>query len=50
MNLYFVEVHTIWTTPVDVPDRTPFDKDSKHMAYDSEYAHRVWCIIAHSIS
>jgi Family of unknown function (DUF5996) len=32
---------TIWTTPVEVPDRTPFDKDQKHAAYDLEYAQRV---------
>jgi hypothetical protein len=32
---------TIWTTPVEVPDRTPFDKDQKHAAYDPEYAQRV---------
>ena len=25
---------TIWTTPVEVPDRTPFEKDQKHAAYD----------------
>jgi hypothetical protein len=28
----------IWTKPVEVPDRTPFDKDQKHAAYDPEYA------------
>ena len=32
---------TIWTKPVEVPDRTPFDKDQKHTAYDPEYAQRV---------
>jgi Family of unknown function (DUF5996) len=36
---------TIWTTPVEVPDRTPFEKDEKHAAYDPEYAQRVWCIL-----
>ncbi|HVP82416.1 MAG TPA: DUF5996 family protein, partial [Nitrososphaeraceae archaeon] len=27
---------TIWTTPVEVQDRTPFEKDFKHTTYDSE--------------
>jgi Family of unknown function (DUF5996) len=39
---------TIWTTPVEVPDRTPFDKDFKHTVYDPEYAHKTWRIIAHT--
>src|SRR5215216_4310538 len=37
---------TIWTTPVEVEDRTPFEKDQKHAAYDPEYAQRVWRILA----
>src|SRR2546425_4802787 len=32
----------IWTTPVEVADRTPFEKDYKHAAYDPEYAQRCW--------
>jgi hypothetical protein len=36
---------TIWTTPVEVQDRTPFEKDQKHAAYDPEYAHRLWRIL-----
>jgi len=36
----------IWTTPVEVPDRTPFENDRKHAAYDPEYAQRVWRIMA----
>jgi hypothetical protein len=36
---------TIWTTPVEVPDRTPFEQDRKHAAYDSEYAQRFWRIL-----
>ena len=36
---------SIWTTPVEVPDRTPFDKDFKHTAYDPEYAQRAWHIL-----
>ena len=37
---------TIWTTPVEVQDRTPFEKDEKHATYDPEYARRVWRIMA----
>lgn len=37
---------TIWTTPVEVADRTPFEKDQKHAAYDPEYAQRFWRILA----
>jgi uncharacterized protein DUF5996 len=37
---------TIWTTPVEVADRTPFEKDEKHSTYDPEYAQRVWRILA----
>jgi Family of unknown function (DUF5996) len=37
---------TIWTTPVEVSDRTPFEKDQKHSTYDPEYAQRVWRILA----
>jgi hypothetical protein len=37
---------TIWTTPVEVQDRTPFEMDRKHASYDPEYAQRVWRILA----
>ena len=37
---------TIWTTPVEVQDRTPFENDQKHAAYDPEYAQRFWRILA----
>jgi Family of unknown function (DUF5996) len=37
---------TIWTTPVEVQDRTPFEKDEIHAAYDPEYAQKVWRIMA----
>src|SRR3989475_1000274 len=33
---------SIWTTPVEVADRAPFEKDYKHAAYDPEYAQRCW--------
>ena len=36
---------SIWTTPVEVQDRTPFEKDQKHAAYDPEYAQRFWRIL-----
>ena len=29
---------TIWTTPVEVPDRTPFEQAKRHKSYDPEYA------------
>lgn len=37
---------TIWTTPVEVPNRTPFEKDQEHASYDPEYAQRFWRILA----
>jgi hypothetical protein len=36
---------TIWTTPVEVEDRTPFEQDQKHAAYDPQYAQRAWRIL-----
>jgi hypothetical protein len=35
----------IWTTPVEVSDRTPFEKDVKHSAYDAQYIRRCWKIL-----
>jgi uncharacterized protein DUF5996 len=35
----------IWTMPVEVEDRTPFEEDRRHSAYDPEYAQRVWRIL-----
>jgi hypothetical protein len=37
---------TIWSTPVEIPDRTPFEQDTKHKSYDPEYVQRFWCILA----
>ena len=37
---------TIWTTPVEVPDRTPFEQAKRHKSYDPEYAQRFWRILA----
>ena len=35
----------IWTTPVEVEDRTPFEKDHIHASYDPDYAQRCWRIL-----
>jgi len=35
----------IWTTPVEVADRTPFELDQHHCAYDPDYANRCWRIL-----
>jgi hypothetical protein len=35
----------IWTTPVEVPDPIPFEKDTVHAAYDPDYANRFWRIL-----
>jgi uncharacterized protein DUF5996 len=36
---------TVWTTPVEVADRTPFERDTHHCAYDQDYANRCWRIL-----
>lgn len=36
---------SIWTIPVEVEDRTPFEEDHHHAAYDPEYAQRCWRIL-----
>ena len=35
----------IWTAPVEVEDRTSFEQDRHHTAYDPEYAQHVWRIL-----
>jgi hypothetical protein len=35
----------IWTTPVELPDPVPFEKDREHGAYDPDYANRFWRIL-----
>lgn len=35
----------IWTTPVEVPNPVPFEKDVQHASYDREHAHRFWQIL-----
>jgi Family of unknown function (DUF5996) len=37
---------SIWTVPVEVPERTAFELDETHASYDAEYAHRFWRILA----
>jgi len=36
-----IDVH-IWTKPVEIADRTPFDVDREHAAYDADAAHAFW--------
>jgi hypothetical protein len=46
-TLKSLDLHiNIWTTPVEVQDRTPFEKDEKHASYDPEYSQRLWCILS----
>jgi hypothetical protein len=35
----------IWTTPCEIPDPTPFEKDHMHAAYDPEAMHTFWRIM-----
>ncbi len=41
LNSLGIEVH-IWTTPVEVPDQTPFEQDTRHGQYDPEHVHSFW--------
>jgi hypothetical protein len=36
---------SIWTTPVEVPERIPFEQDTKHASYDKEYTNRFWRVL-----
>jgi len=36
----------VWPMPVEVPRPVRFNLDESHAAYDSEYAHRFWQILA----
>ena len=38
----------IWPVPVEVADRTRFDMDSSHAAYDPTYANAFWRVLAQS--
>ncbi len=35
----------ITTTPCEVPDAIPFDRDYTHASYDKDYAHRFWRVL-----
>lgn len=35
----------IWTTPVEVPERIPFEQDHTHATYDPEYARHHWKVL-----
>ena len=35
----------IWTTPVEVPNPIPFEKDTVHASYDADAAHKFWHIL-----
>lgn len=35
----------IWTTPVEMPERIPFELDTKHSAYDRDYAEKFWKVL-----
>ncbi|HTW32876.1 MAG TPA: DUF5996 family protein [Candidatus Sulfotelmatobacter sp.] len=35
----------IWTTPCEIPDPIPFEKDHLHAAYDPEAVHTFWRIL-----
>lgn len=35
----------IWTVPVEVEQRIPFEQDQTHTTYDPEYAHRFWQLL-----
>ncbi len=38
----------IWTVPVEVETRIPFEQDRTHAAYDGDYAQRFWRILVQS--
>jgi hypothetical protein len=38
----------IWTTPVEVPERPPFEQDSRHATYDPEYVQRFFRVLIQS--
>jgi Family of unknown function (DUF5996) len=42
---FYAEIIRIWTTPVEVPDPIPFERDRTHAVYDPDYANRFWRIL-----
>ena len=47
LNEMQLPVH-IWTTPVEVPNPIPFEKDTVHTSYEPAYANRLWRILVQS--
>ena len=44
--LHSIGIHVeIWTTPVEVEERVPFEEDNRHASYDPQYAQRCWRIM-----
>lgn len=44
--LHSMGIHVkIWTVPVEVEERIPFEEDQKHKSYDPEYANRFWRVL-----
>jgi hypothetical protein len=35
----------IWTTPCEIPNPIPFEKDNQHATYDADSAHTFWHIL-----
>jgi hypothetical protein len=35
----------IWSTPVEIPEPIPFERDTVHHSYDPKFANRFWRII-----
>ena len=42
-----IEIH-IWTVPVEIDERLPFEQDNRMRKYDQEYMHRYWTILLHA--
>lgn len=38
----------IWTTPVELENPIPFEKDTQHASYDALYANRFWRVLLQS--
>ena len=44
-----LDIHVdIWTTPVEVPDPIPFERDTVHASYDPVWANRFWRALVHA--
>ncbi len=39
-----IDVH-VWTTPVEVPEPIPFERDDVHGEYDAPWANRFWQVL-----